>query len=177
MVVAHRDIEQAHLCLGVPALARGDQRRHALAVLSTAVGGGMSSRLFRLIREEHGLAYSCYAATSAYAGTGSFSVYAGCHPENLGTVATLIAGELASVAETGLDERELARAKGQLTGSLVLGLEDTESRMSHIGKRLLVRSGYTTVERELADIRRVSARPGGGPGPKSCSMAPRLRRQ
>ena len=158
VVVAHRDIEQAHLCFGVPALARGDKRRHALAVLSTAVGGGMSSRLFRLIREEHGLAYSCYSATSAYAGTGSFSVYAGCHPENLGRVAALIAGELASVAETGLDERELARAKGQITGSLVLGLEDTESRMSHIGKRLLVRSGYTTVERELADIRRVSGR-------------------
>jgi predicted Zn-dependent peptidase len=156
VVVAERDIEQAHLCVGVPGLARGDRRRHALAVLSTAVGGGMSSRLFRLIREEHGLAYSCYTATSAYAGTGSFSVYAGCHPENLGTVAALIGAELASVAETGLNASELARAKGQITGSLVLGLEDTESRMSRIGKRLLVRPDHTTLERELADIRRVT---------------------
>ena len=167
VVAVHRDIEQAHLCVGVPALPRGDRRRHALAVLSTAVGGGMSSRLFQLIREEHGLAYSCYAATSAYAGTGSFSVYAGCHPENLGTVATLISAELAAVAETGLSDTELVRAKGQITGSLILGLEDTESRMSRIGKRLLVRSGYTTVERELADLRRVT-------GPQVAALAREL---
>src|SRR5699024_10988337 len=121
-----------------------------------ALGGGMSSRLFQLIREDHGLAYSCYTATSAYAGTGSFSVYAGCHPDNLGTVADLISTEMASVAADGLTEHELTVARGQICGSIVLGLEDTESRMSRIGKRLLVRGGFTTVDDDLTAVRAVS---------------------
>ncbi len=154
--VVPRDIEQAHLCVGVPALDRNHPDRYALSVLSTALGGGMSSRLFRLIREERGLAYSCYTATSAYAGAGSFSVYAGCHPENLDTVAELIRRELSTVADRGLIEDEVARAQGQLCGSIVLGLEDTESRMSRIGKRLLVRDNYTALEEELAAIRAVT---------------------
>ncbi len=102
-------------------------------------------RLFRTIREEHGLAYSCYAATSGYADVGSFSVYAGCQPENLGTVSRLIGLELASVAADGLGTRELARVHGQLAGGLILGLEDTESKMSRIGKNLLVRNEYRSV--------------------------------
>lgn len=156
VLVVPRDIEQSHLCVGVPALSRNDPRRYALAVLSTALGGGMSSRLFRLIREENGLAYSCYSATSAYAATGSFSVYAGCHPSNLGTVAELISAELADTVANGLTGGELARAQGQICGSIVLGLEDTESRMSRVGKRLLVRTGYTSLEDELAAIRSVT---------------------
>jgi predicted Zn-dependent peptidase len=156
VLLAARDIEQAHLCVGVPALPRRHPDRFALSVLSTALGGGMSSRLFQLIREERGLAYSCYTATSAYAGAGSFSVYAGCHPANLGTVAELISTEVADTAENGLGADELARAKGQLCGSMVLGLEDTESRMSRIGKRLLVREDYATLDEDLAAIRAVT---------------------
>jgi predicted Zn-dependent peptidase len=156
VLVVPRDIEQAHLCVGVPALPRDHPDRYALSVLSTAIGGGMSSRLFRLIREDYGLAYSCYSATSAYAGTGSLSVYAGCHPENLGTVAELISRELAAVAADGLTGDELPLAKGQICGSIVLGLEDSESRMSRVGKRLLVRDGYTALEDELAAIRSVT---------------------
>ena len=131
---------------------RTDPRRYQLSVLAAALGGGMSSRLFRSIREERGLAYSCYAATSAYADVGSFSVYAGCQPENLGVVARLIGEELAAVATGGLTDAELARVKGQLTGGLILGLEDTESRMSRIGKNLLVRNTYRSVAEELAAI-------------------------
>ena len=156
-LVVERDTEQAHLCIGVPSGDRHDPDRTALAVLSSALGGGMSSRLFRSIREERGLAYSCYSASSAYADVGSFSVYAGCQPDHLGEVAKLIGQELALVAESGLQAKELARVQGQLTGSLVLALEDTESRMSRIGKALLVRKDFRTIEDELAAIRAVTA--------------------
>ena len=156
-LVVLRDTEQAHLCLGVPSSDRNSPDRTAQAVLSAALGGGMSSRLFRSIREERGLAYSCYSATAAYADVGSFSVYAGCQPENLGEVAKLIGEELALVAESGLRPAELARVKGQLAGSLVLALEDTESRMSRIGKTVLVRKHFRSIEDELAEIRSVTA--------------------
>nr|WP_322097640.1 pitrilysin family protein [Nakamurella alba] len=157
VLVVERDIEQVHLNIGVPALRRADTRRPALAVLTAALGGGMSSRLFRTIREEKGLAYSTYAATSAYADVGSFSVYAGCQPEHLGTVGGLIRAELESVAADGLEPAELQRVKGQLTGGFLLGLEDTESRMSRIGKNLLTRDRHRTVDEELAGIRAVDA--------------------
>ena len=156
-LVVERDTEQAHLCIGVPSGDRNDPERTALAVLSSALGGGMSSRLFRSIREERGLAYSCYSAASAYADVGSFSVYAGCQPDHLGEVAKLIGQELELVAESGLAASELARVKGQLAGSLVLALEDTESRMSRIGKTILVRKEFRSIEDELAAIRSVTA--------------------
>ncbi len=157
VLVVDRDIEQAHLCIGVPAPGRSDPGRYSLSVLAAALGGGMSSRLFRTIREEHGLAYSCYAATSGYADVGSFSVYAGCQPENLAKVSTLIGAELAAVAENGLEKDELARVHGQLAGGLILGLEDTESKMSRIGKNLLTRNEYRSVSEELAAIAAVDA--------------------
>ncbi|MBM9465886.1 M16 family metallopeptidase [Nakamurella leprariae] len=155
--VVHRDIEQAHLCLGVRALPRTHPDRAALEVLATAVGGGMSSRLFRRVREERGLAYSCYAGTSSYADVGSFSVYAGCSPDNLAEVSTVIGAELADVVAGGLTDDEIRRAKGQLTGSIILGLEDPESRMSRIGRTLLVRPDYRTLDTQLADIDAVTA--------------------
>jgi len=156
-LVVQRDTEQAHVCIGVPSGNRNDPDRTVLAVLSAALGGGMSSRLFRSIREERGLAYSCYSASSAYADVGSFSVYAGCQPDHLGEVAKLIGQELSLVAESGLHTAELRRVQGQLAGSLVLALEDTESRMSRIGKTLLVRTEFRSVEDELAAIRAVTA--------------------
>ena len=157
VLVVERDIEQAHVCVGVPAPGRSHPDRYAMSVLAAALGGGMSSRLFRTIREDHGLAYSCYAATSGYADVGSFSVYAGCQPENLGTVAGLIDVELRAVAEHGLEPAELDRVHGQLAGNLILGLEDNESRMSRIGKNLLVRSDYRSVAQELEAIAAVRA--------------------
>jgi predicted Zn-dependent peptidase len=156
LTVVERDTEQAHLCVGVRALARTDPRRHALAVWSTAMGGGMSSRLFREIREERGLAYSCYTSTSAYAGTGSFSVYVGCQPENLAEAVDVVSHEL-RVARAGLTDEEIARAKGQLIGSTILGLEDSESKMSRIGKNELVRGRYRSVQDELDAITAVTA--------------------
>jgi len=156
-LVVSRDTEQAHLCLGLPSGDRNSPDRTVLAVLSAALGGGMSSRLFRSIREERGLAYSCYAGTAAYADVGALSMYAGCAPDHLGQVAKLIGQELTDVADNGLRPDELTRVQGQLCGSLALALEDSESKMSRIGKSLLVRSEFRTVEDEVAAIRSVTA--------------------
>ena len=150
--VIKRDSEQTHLVLGTRALHRHDERRWALAVLSAAVGGGMSSRLFQQVREERGLAYSVYSSVDTYADTGAFSVYAGCQPERLGAVAGLIGDVLAAVAVGGITAGELERGKGQLRGGLVLGLEDSASRMSRIGRSELNYGDHLSVEETLARI-------------------------
>jgi predicted Zn-dependent peptidase len=154
--LVERDTEQAHLCVGTRALGRDDPRRHALEVFSTALGGGMSSRLFRAIREQRGLAYSCYSAISAYAGTGSFSVYVGCQPDNLAEASVVLAAEL-HAAVAGLDADEITRAKSQVTGSMILGLEDAEARMSRNGKNVLVRDRYRSLDEEIAAVAAVTA--------------------
>ncbi|MFC7218332.1 M16 family metallopeptidase [Streptomyces polyrhachis] len=129
-----RRTEQAHVVLGMPGLDRHDERRWALSVLSTALGGGMSSRLFQEIREKRGLAYSVYSYTSGFADCGLFGVYAGCRPGQVHEVLKLCRAELEQVAENGLTDDEVARAIGQLSGSTVLGLEDTGALMHRIGK-------------------------------------------
>jgi predicted Zn-dependent peptidase len=144
--------EQAHLMLGMHALDRYDERRYALGVLNAALGGGMSSRLFQQVREQRGLAYSVYSAVDLYADTGSLSIYAGCSPGRLGEVAAVIGDVLAELARDGLSDQELARAKGQVRGGLVLGLEDAPSWMSRIGTAELDRGEHHTVERELRRI-------------------------
>lgn len=150
------DTEQAHLMLGMRALPRHDERRWVLGVLNTALGGGMSSRLFQEVRERRGLAYQVYSSVASYADTGHLSVYAGCQPDRLGSVAGVVHEVLGDVAREGLTDAEVARAKGQLRGSLVLGLEDTSSRMSRIGKGELSFADYLTVEQTLENIEAVT---------------------
>jgi predicted Zn-dependent peptidase len=150
------DSEQAHLMIGVPAPSRHDPRRPALAVLSTALGGGPSSRLFQQVREERGLAYSVYSATAGYADAGSLAVYAGCGPERLGEVATVVRGVLADVAANGLTAAERARAQGALRGGLVLGSEDTPSRMNRIGASEVDHGRQRTIAESLERISAVT---------------------
>jgi predicted Zn-dependent peptidase len=133
-----RPSEQTNLVLGTTGLPRDDPRRFALSVLSGAVGGGMSSRLFQSVREERGLAYSVYSYASGAADAGQFAVYAGCAPGKVGEVLGLVSAELAEVAEHGLRPEEVRRSVGNLRGQLVLGLEDTGSRMTRLGKGELV---------------------------------------
>ncbi|MEV6790400.1 pitrilysin family protein [Streptomyces sp. NPDC051320] len=130
----NRKTEQAHVVLGMPGLARTDDRRWAMSVLNTALGGGMSSRLFQEIREKRGLAYSVYSYTSGFADCGLFGVYAGCRPSQVPEVLKICRAELAQVASDGLTDDEIRRAIGQLAGSTVLGLEDTGALMHRIGK-------------------------------------------
>jgi predicted Zn-dependent peptidase len=150
--VVRRTTEQANLVLGVPGVSRNDERRFALGVLNAALGGGMSSRLFQEVREKRGLAYSVYSYHAQYAETGLFGVYAGCVPPKVHDVLAICRDELAKVAADGITEQELARGKGQLRGSLVLGLEDTGSRMSRIGKAELVYGELLSVDQVLAHI-------------------------
>ncbi|MGH3916479.1 MAG: M16 family metallopeptidase, partial [Pseudonocardiaceae bacterium] len=149
--------EQAHLMLGVQAIDRHDDRREVLGVLNAVIGGGMSSRLFQQIREQRGLAYSVYSAVTCYADIGSLSIYAGCSPHRLAEVVAVVAEVLASIASDGISDAELARGKGQRRGGLVLGLEDTVSRMSRIGKAELNYGAHCTVEETLRRIDEVTA--------------------
>ena len=150
--VVQRPTEQAHLVLGVPALSRVDERRFALGVLNGALGGGMSSRLFQEVREKRGLAYSVYSYASHHAETGMFGVYAGCQPAKAAEVLDICRVQLDLVARGGITAEELSRGKGQLAGALVLGLEDTGSRMSRLGKAELVYGELLTVDELLARI-------------------------
>jgi predicted Zn-dependent peptidase len=149
--VRSKDTEQAHLVLGCPAFHRLDERRFALGVLNNVVGGGMSSRLFQEIREKRGLVYSVYSYTSQYADTGLFAVYAGCAPGKVDEVLDLTREGLAA-ASAGITDAELARGKGMLKGSLVLGLEDTGSRMSRLGKGELLYDELLSVDDLLAKV-------------------------
>ncbi|MFF0487763.1 M16 family metallopeptidase [Nocardia sp. NPDC003482] len=148
-----RDSEQAHLVFGVRAFGRHEgEKRWPLSVLNTILGGGLSSRLFQRIREERGLAYSVYSSVDTFADTGAFSVYLGCQPENLGEVAALARGVLEEVAADGISEAECARAKGSLRGGLVLGLEDSGSRMNRIGRSELSYGNHRSVSETLSRI-------------------------
>jgi len=133
-VTVQRATEQANVMLGVPGLKRADERRYAMAVLSTALGGGMSSRLFQEVREKRGLAYSVYAYAQGFMDTGVFGVYAGCLPNKVETVIDICQSTLADVARHGLSPDEVNRAKGQVRGATVLGQEDTGARMTRIAK-------------------------------------------
>ena len=156
VLVDDRAGEQVNLVLGTTALSRSDARRSALQVLSSALGGGTSSRLFQSVREERGLAYSVYSFAASCSDAGSFGVYAGCSPGKVDDVLTVVRSTLADVAERGLTDEEVARAKGALAGSTVLGLEDTGSRMSRLGKSELVDPALRTVDDVLAAVAAVT---------------------
>ena len=155
--VIEDDTEQANLVLGLHGLSRYDPRRFAVGVLSAALGGGMSSRLFQRIREERGLAYSVYSFAHGYRETGQFGVYAGCQPGKVDEVLGLVRAELDDVASGGLRAAEVERGKGQMRGSIVLGLEDSGSRMTRIGKAELCYGDILGVDELLARVDAVTA--------------------
>jgi predicted Zn-dependent peptidase len=134
----YRKTEQAHMLYGMEGVARADERRFAMGVLSAALGGGMSSRLFQEIREKRGLAYSVYAYSQQFAGSGTLGFYAGCNPTKAVEVIDIIREILSDVADNGMTHEEVERAKGAVRGSLVLSQEDSGSRMSRIGKNEIV---------------------------------------
>jgi len=147
-----RGIEQSNLVLGCEGLARTDGRRFALGVLNAALGGGMSSRLFQEVREKRGLAYSVYSFSAQHADTGLWGIYVGCLPSKADEVLSICTEEVAKVVDGGLTDAELGRGKGQVRGSIVLGLEDPSSRMSRLGKSELVYPRLEPVGEVLAAI-------------------------
>lgn len=134
LVMVSRPIEQSHIMMGWPGLTATDDRRVALTVLNAILGGGMSSRLFQEIRERRGLAYSVFSFASGYSDAGVFGLYAACSPGNATTVAEVLVDQFHALASGGITDVELARAKGQLAGSAALALEDTDTRMSRLGR-------------------------------------------
>ena len=151
-----RKTEQAHMFYGMEGVARSDERRFAMGVLASALGGGMSSRLFQEIREKRGLAYSVYAYAQQFAGSGQIGFYAGCNPTKAIEVIEIIREVLADVAENGMSHEEIERAKGAVRGSLVLSQEDSGSRMSRIGKNEIVYGQVMGFDEILKAISRVN---------------------
>ncbi len=157
LIVVNRPTEQANVVIGTTSLVATDPQRYSMSVLNAVLGGGMSSRLFQEIRETRGLAYSVYSFASGYSDSGYFGLYAGCTPAKVDEVISLLVSELRRLATGGVPEEELVRAHGQLSGGLVLGLEDTGSRMSRLGKAELVHGEYLGLDQALARIRAVTA--------------------
>lgn len=157
--VAHvrkKNIEQLHLSLAFDGYPRLDDRLFPMLVLNSILGGGMSSRLFQRIREERGLVYSVYSYPASYIGSGMFSIYAGLNPANAETVLKIIAEELGSLREGNITEEEFVRAREQLKGGYVLGLDGLSSRMSDMGKSLLLGGVIRTEEQVLSKIAAVT---------------------
>jgi predicted Zn-dependent peptidase len=130
----HRELEQVHLCLGGAFPGVRDERRYPAALLNIILGGNMSSRLFQEIRENRGLAYSVYSFFSAYLDAGMLGVYAGVDPGKTEETARLIAAELDKLRDGGLDDEELGAAREHLKGSIILGSESVDNRMTRLAK-------------------------------------------
>jgi predicted Zn-dependent peptidase len=155
--IVERPTEQAHLVMGMPGLVRGDDRRYAMSVLSTALGGGMSSRLFQEIREKRGMAYSVYSYAQSFADNGMFGIYVGCLPGKVESVLEVCRDELGSLVRDGLTDDEISRAKGQVRGATVLGQEDTGARMTRIAKSELHQEPLLSIGQLLERVDQVTA--------------------
>jgi predicted Zn-dependent peptidase len=150
VVVSHeKDLEQMHICIGGPGLSQVSDLRYASYVLNTALGGGMSSRLFQEVREKRGRVYSIYSTMASYADCGYFFTYAGTNPEWLDEVLEVTLKEIRKVARDGLKPDELERAKSQIKGNMLLGLEGTESRMNRLARNEIYFGREVTLD-ELA---------------------------
>lgn len=155
--VRGRPTEQAHVVLGRPGLRRSDPRRFAASVLNQALGGGMASRLFQEVRERRGLAYSVYSYHEPLVDTGEFAVYAGTAPSKVDDVLDVLRTELDRARRDGLSDEELARAKGNLAGSILMALESTGSRMSRLGKTAVTGTPLLSLDETLAAVEAVDA--------------------
>jgi predicted Zn-dependent peptidase len=129
-----KELEQAHICIGGPGISQVDPLRFAAYVMNTAVGGGMSSRLFQEVREKRGRVYSIYSFISSFLDCGYFGIYAGTNPEWVDEVIEVTLGEIGKVSREGLKPNELARAKSQLKGNMLLGMESSDSRMNRLAR-------------------------------------------
>ncbi len=152
LIMLDKPVEQAHLCLAMPGYSVGDDRIYALSILNNVFGGSMSSRLFQTIREQRGLAYDIYSHPTAYQNCGTFSIYAGVNSLHAAETIKLIVEQMHSVLQEGITQQEFVRAKEQLKGNYILGLESTGSRMNAIGKAMTLVDKITTAEENIEHI-------------------------
>jgi predicted Zn-dependent peptidase len=157
VALRNKDTEQAHLVLGGPGLKRDDDRRWAADVVDHVLGGGMSSRLFREVREQRGLAYAVHSFRLPFFETGANAIYVGTTPSQAPEVLKLIRAECDKLVSKGLTDEELERAKGHVKGSLALSLEDSNSRMSRLGRNELVGMRHYSVDEVVEKIAAVTA--------------------
>jgi predicted Zn-dependent peptidase len=147
-----KDTEQCHFCLGGPGIARADERRFALRVIDTILGGSSSSRLFQEVREKRGLAYAVYSFSSQFVDSGQVGLYVGTRPENLGRATEVIAAELHRLRDEPVPGDELERAKENVKGRTVLAMEATTARMNRLGGALLTGVPLLTLDQTIAAI-------------------------
>jgi predicted Zn-dependent peptidase len=156
--IRSKELEQSHICLGASSYPQNHDDRYASYVLNTLLGGSMSSRLFQNVREKRGLAYAVFSGLSAYRDAGSFTIYAGCANEAVGQVIDLVVEELRTIKQTTIPDAELQRAKDHLKGSLMLSLENTASRMSHLARQEIYFDRQFGLDETLHGIERVGSR-------------------
>ncbi len=157
ILVRNKELEQSHICVGVSSYPQNHDDRYSSYVLNTLLGGSMSSRLFQNVREKRGLAYAVFSGLSAYRDAGSFTVYAGCANEAVEEVIDLIVEEIRGVKQAPVPDAELRRSKDHLKGSLMLSLENTASRMSHLARQEIYFDRQFGLDETLNGIERVSA--------------------
>jgi predicted Zn-dependent peptidase len=156
ILIRNKELEQSHVCLGASSYPQNHDDRYSSYVLNTLLGGSMSSRLFQNVREKRGLAYAVFSGLSAYRDAGSFTIYAGCSNEAVGEVIDLVVEELRGVRRTAVPDAELQRAKDHLKGSLMLSLENTASRMSHLARQEIYFDRQFGLDETLQGIERVT---------------------
>jgi predicted Zn-dependent peptidase len=152
-----KSLEQVQLCMGVPAPPITDDNRYATLILNTVLGGGMSSRLFQTIREERGMAYAIYSDLSPYSDTGSLCVYAGTSANKALECIDLILAEFRNLKEVLLSDEELTRAKDQLKGNILMGLESSNSRMANLARQEMYFHQFFTAEEVIVRVEAVTA--------------------
>jgi predicted Zn-dependent peptidase len=152
-----KELEQVHLCMGVPCYPIAHEDRFNCYVLNTVLGGGMSSRLFQNIREKQGLAYSVFSELNPYTDTGCLAVYAGTSLETLRQVVDSVLREFRQLKEEAVPAEELRRAKDHLKGSLMLGLESTSSRMSNLARQQMHFGRFFSLDELVESIEKVTA--------------------
>jgi predicted Zn-dependent peptidase len=157
VVTRAKELEQSHICLGSSGYPQSHGDRYVTYILNTVLGGSMSSRLFQNIREKRGLAYSVFSGLSAYRDAGNLTVYAGCANDAVEDVIALSVEEMKGLKRTPVTEAELRRAKDHLKGSLMLSLENTASRMSHLARQEIYFRRYFGLDEALAGVEAVTA--------------------
>ena len=156
VLIRNKELEQSHICVGVSSYPQNHHDRYASYLLNTLLGGSMSSRLFQNVREKRGLAYAVFSGLSAYRDAGSFTVYAGCSNDAVEQVIDLVVEELRGVKQAPVPVAELQRAKDHLKGSLMLSLENTASRMSHLARQEIYFDRQFGLDETLQGIERVT---------------------
>jgi predicted Zn-dependent peptidase len=155
-IIRNKELEQSHVCLGTAGYRQDHKDRYSSYVMNTVLGGSMSSRLFQNVREKRGLAYAVFSGLSAYRDTGSMTIYAGCANDAVDELIDVVIGELRRMKDEPMAEAELRRAKDHLKGSLMLNLESTSSRMSHLARQEIYFDRHFGLDETLEGVEKVT---------------------